>query len=93
MSSERPDWGSSSGLPARRNIVLRDMLDKKVLEAFFDNVGQFVRTRSAPGLLVHSARGRQHVGNGYKALLREAKAQRSHSRRGECYNNAQAESL
>jgi putative transposase len=32
------------------------------------------------------------VGNSYKTLLRNAKAQLSHSRR-ECYNNAQAESL
>ena len=33
------------------------------------------------------------MGNGYKTLLRDAKAQLSHSRRGECYDNAQAESL
>ncbi len=49
--------------------------------------------RPAPGLMVHSDRGDQYVGNAYKALLREAKAQLSHSRRGECYDNAQAESL
>ena len=33
------------------------------------------------------------MGNAYKALLRGAKAQLSHSRRGECYDNAQTESL
>ncbi len=49
--------------------------------------------RPAPGLIVHSDRGGQYVGNAYKALLRDAKAQLSHSRRGECYDNAQAESL
>ena len=49
--------------------------------------------RPAPGLIVHSDRGGQYVGNAYKTLLREAKAQLSHSRRGECYDNAQAESL
>ena len=49
--------------------------------------------RPAPGLIVHSDRGGQYVANAYKALLREAKAQLSHSRRGECYDNAQAESL
>ena len=49
MSSERPDWGSSSGLLARRNIVPKDMLDKKALESFFDNVGQFVRTLESVG--------------------------------------------
>ena len=48
--------------------------------------------RPAPGLIMHSDRGGQYVGKAYKALLREAKAQLSHSRRGECYDNAQAES-
>jgi len=47
--------------------------------------------RPAPGLIVHSDRGGQYVGNAYKALLRDAKAQLSHSRRAECYDNAQAE--
>ena len=37
--------------------------------------------------------GGQYVGNAYKALLHGANAQLSHSRRGECYDNAQAESL
>ena len=49
--------------------------------------------RPAPGLIVHSDRGGQYVGNTYKGLLREAQAELSHSRRGECYDNAQAESL
>ena len=33
------------------------------------------------------------MGNAYKALLYGANAQLSHSRRGECDDNAQAESL
>jgi putative transposase len=49
--------------------------------------------RPAPGLIVHSDRGGQYVGNVYKTLLRDAKAQLSHSRRGDCYDNAQVESL
>ena len=49
--------------------------------------------RPAPGLIVHSDRGGQHVGNAYKALLRDARARLSHSQRGECHDNAQAESL
>ncbi|RZK31280.1 MAG: hypothetical protein EOO63_04570 [Hymenobacter sp.] len=48
--------------------------------------------RPAPGLLVHSDRGGQYVGKGCKTRLRAAKAQLSHSRRGDCYDNAQAES-
>ena len=40
----------------------------------------------------------EYVGNAYKALLRDAQARLSHSRRGKCYDNAllgttQAESL
>jgi putative transposase len=49
--------------------------------------------RPAPGFIVHSDRGGQYVGNAYKALLHGANAQLSHSRRGECYDNAQTESL
>ena len=47
--------------------------------------------RPASGLMVRSDWGGQYVGNAYKTLLRGAKAQLSHSRRGECDNNAQAE--
>jgi putative transposase len=49
--------------------------------------------RPRPDLVIHSDRGSQYVGNAYTMLLRAAQAQLSHSRRGECYNNAQAESL
>jgi len=49
MSSERTDWGSTSGLLARRNIVPKEMLDEKTLSAFFDSVGQFVRTLEGVG--------------------------------------------
>ena len=47
---------------------------------------------SAFGLIVHSDRGRQYVGNTYKALLRDARARFSHSRCGECYDNTQTRS-
>ena len=49
--------------------------------------------RPAPGLIVHFDRGGQYVGNAYKTLLRDVKAQFSHGRRGGCYDNAQAGSL
>ena len=48
--------------------------------------------RPAPGLIAHSDRGGQYVGNTYKALLRGATARLSHSRRGSRDDNAQAES-
>jgi putative transposase len=45
-----------------------------------------------PSLIVHSDRSSQYVGKAYKALLRQAQALLSPSRRGECLDNAQAES-
>jgi putative transposase len=45
------------------------------------------------GLIVHSDRGGQYCGNTYRALLHRHGAARSQSRYGECYDNAQAESL
>ncbi|WP_157887145.1 IS3 family transposase [Hymenobacter sp. PAMC 26628] len=46
-----------------------------------------------PSLLVHSDRGGQHCGNAYRKLLHDHGAVRSQSRRGDRYDNAQAESL
>ena len=46
-----------------------------------------------PGLLVHSDRGGQYCGNAYRKLLHDHQALRSQSRRGDCYDNAQAKSL
>jgi transposase InsO family protein len=46
-----------------------------------------------PGLLVHSDRGGQYCGNIYRKLLHDHQSVRSQSRRGDCYDNAQAESL
>ena len=46
---------------------------------------------STPGLLIHSDRGGQYCGNAYRQLLRDYRALRSPSRRGDCYDNALAE--
>lgn len=46
-----------------------------------------------PGLLVHSGRGGQYCGKANRNLLHDHQAVRSQSRRGDCYGNAQAESL
>ncbi|MGI4740817.1 MAG: transposase [Janthinobacterium lividum] len=46
-----------------------------------------------PDLLVHSDRGRQYCGKVYRKLLHDHQALRSQSRRGNCYDKVQAESL
>jgi transposase InsO family protein len=46
-----------------------------------------------PDLIVHSDRGGPYCGNAYRKLLHDHGAVRSQSRRGDCYDNAQAESL
>ena len=51
----------------------------------------FLAQPPTPGLLVHSDRGGQYCGNAYRKLLHDHEAVRSQSRRGECYDNAQAE--
>jgi len=49
--------------------------------------------RFVPGLVHHSDRGVQYAANDYTQLLREHKIQISMSRRGNPYDNAQAESF
>ena len=49
--------------------------------------------KPAPDLVVHSDRGGQYCGNAYRALLAAHGCLRSQSRRAECLDNAQAESL
>ncbi|MDJ0367613.1 IS3 family transposase [Hymenobacter sp. H14-R3] len=53
----------------------------------------FLAQPPTPELLVHSDRGGQYCGNAYRALLHRHQAVRSQSCRGDCYDNAQAESL
>ena len=48
---------------------------------------------STPGLLVHSDWGGQYCGHAYRKQLHDHGAVRSQSRRSNCYDNAQAESL
>ena len=42
---------------------------------------------------MHTDRGGQYCGKAYRNLLHDHEALRSQSRRGDCYDNAQAESL
>ena len=51
------------------------------------------RRRPGPGLLHHSDRGVQYASNAYRELLEEQKAVVSMSRKGNCWDNAVAESF
>ena len=51
------------------------------------------RRRPGPGLLHHSDRGVQYASNEYRELLEEQKAVVSMSRKGNCWDNAVAESF
>lgn len=53
----------------------------------------FLGQPPTPELLVYSDHGGQYCGKAYRALLHEHGAVRSQSRRSDCYDNAQAESL
>lgn len=53
----------------------------------------FEQRRPPPGLLHHSDRGSQYVGNDYVRALADHDVERSMSRRGNCYDNAFAESF
>jgi len=53
----------------------------------------FRQRRPAAGLLHHSDRGSQYASNEYRALLEEKKAVASMSRKGNCWDNAVAESF
>jgi transposase InsO family protein len=51
----------------------------------------FLAQPPTPQLVVHFDRGGQYCGNAYRQLLHDHEAVRSQSRRGDCYDNAQAE--
>lgn len=57
-------------------------------------VSALLSRQPTPGLIVHSDRGGQYCSKAYRRLLTERHfLVRTMSRRGECYDNAQAESL
>lgn len=51
------------------------------------------RRKPAPGLLIHSDQGTQYTSREWAAFLREHKIKHSMSRRGNCHDNAVAESF
>jgi len=61
-----------------------------VMDALCMGVG---RRRPAPGLLHHSDRGVQYASSGFQEMLSEFEMTCSMSRKGDCWNNAVAESF
>jgi transposase InsO family protein len=51
------------------------------------------RRRPAPGLIFHSDRGSEFAAGSFRRLLADAQALQSMSRRGDCFDNAVAESF
>lgn len=66
------------------------MTKQLVLDAFSSAVG---RRGCAPGTLFHSDRGSQYTSADYRKILRAHGIQSSMSRRGNCWDNAVAESF
>jgi transposase InsO family protein len=66
------------------------MTDELVIKAFEKTVRS---GRMKPGTIVHTDRGSQYVSNRFRALLKENGCRQSMSRKGNCYDNAQAESF
>jgi putative transposase len=80
-------------LGSRRVVgwAMHDSLEERVvLGALRMALGQ---RRPAPGLLHHSDRGSQYAGGAYQALLAAHGLPRSMSRKGDCWDNAVAESF
>jgi len=77
-----------------KRVVGWQVLDTMAEELVLSALRRALLSRQpAAGLLVHSDRGGQYCGNAYRRLLTQRQLVRSMSRRGECYDNAQAESL
>lgn len=68
-----------------------NMTDKHTVIAAFKNA---IKNRPiAPGLIFHSDRGSQYAGNDFKKLLVKYECIQSMSRKGNCWDNAVAESF
>ena len=67
-----------------------EMTAELVISALRKAVGKGLLKR---GAIIHSDRGSQYASNGFRQLLQQNSFQQSMSGKGNCYNNAQAESF
>lgn len=68
-----------------------DTLESSLVTAALEQAWH--RRTPAPGLLLHSDRGVQYAGSAHRALLATYQITASMSRKGNCYDNAMAESF
>jgi putative transposase len=77
-----------------RRVVGWSMTDHMRAELCVDALAMALKSRCAlPGLICHSDRGVQYASEEYQRLLRKHELTRSMSARGDCYDNAVAESF
>jgi putative transposase len=77
-----------------RRVIGWELSNSLAAELAVSALRQALKSRSfAPGLVHHSDRGVQYAAHEYTQLLQEHKIQISMSRRGNPYDNAQAESF
>jgi len=80
-------------LSSRRAIgwSMSDSLDRSIV---VDTLRMALQDRQpGPGLICHSDRGSQYASDDYRKLIKDARARCSMSRKGNCYDNAPAESF
>ncbi len=70
--------------------VADSMTEELVIKAFERAVAS---SCVKPATIVHTDRGSQYVSNNFRALLEANECRQSMSRRANCWDNAQAESL
>lgn len=80
-------------LASRRCVgwAMRDAIDAELTVSALDMA--FERRRPAPGLIHHSDRGSQYACDDYRARLTKYRMVASMSRKGNCWDNAVAESF
>ncbi len=77
-----------------KRIVGWAVADRMTDELVTSALEKAIRSRSVTsGTIVHTDQGSQYVSNNFRALLRGIGCRQSMSRRGNCYDNAQAESF
>jgi transposase InsO family protein len=75
--------------------TLSDTLEaeKTVIRAFLQAVGRRLESGGSPPMMFHSDRGSQYTSNGMRSLLADFEVLQSMSRKGNCWDNAVAESF